>query len=72
MLLKVLHLLLKKKKNEIENIFLHDTGNNIKNLSSDSSDTCKLQLLLQKGGIIENKEFIFNRWSNNFFIKNEG
>ena len=29
----------KKKDNEIENVFLHDTSNNLKNLTSNSENT---------------------------------
>jgi lipopolysaccharide export system permease protein len=44
----------KKEKNVIENIFLHDTGNNIKNLSSDTSDTSSTTIISKKG-IVENR-----------------
>ena len=43
-----------KINNEIKNIFLHDNGNNLKNLSSNFPTVSLLQLL-QKG-IIENKK----------------
>ena len=44
----------KKEKNEIENIFLHDTGNNIKNLSSDTSDTSSTTIISKKG-VVDNR-----------------
>lgn len=50
----------KKINNEIENIFLHDKGNNLKNLSSNISDTNETIIIANKG-LVENKRmFLFN------------
>ena len=58
--LKVSHLLQKKIKNEIENIFLHDEGNNLKNLSSNISDTASTTVVAEKGIVGERKIFLIN------------
>tara|TARA_Y100001958_G_C21157409_1_gene492121 strand:- start:107 stop:1231 length:1125 start_codon:yes stop_codon:yes gene_type:complete len=50
----------KKFKNEIEHIFLHDTGKNIKNLSSDSSDFTTTTIIADKGMIDKRKMILFN------------
>ena len=63
-LLKDLHLLLKKKNNELQNIFLHDKGNNLRNLSSNASDTFETTIISENGIIDEKNDFI--QWSNNF------
>ncbi len=44
----------KKINNEIQNIFLHDTGNNLKNFSSNVKDSSNVTILAEKG-IVENK-----------------
>tara|TARA_B100001063_G_scaffold216492_1_gene218231 strand:- start:13242 stop:14369 length:1128 start_codon:yes stop_codon:yes gene_type:complete len=50
----------KKLNNELQNIFLYDKGNNLKNLSSNSSKT-KDTTILAKTGLIEKKKlFLFN------------
>ncbi len=47
----------KKVNNQIKNIFIHDTGNNLKNLSPDVSETSN-NTILAKNGIIENKKLL--------------
>ena len=44
----------KKIDNEIQNVFLHDTGKNLKNLSADISDARSTTIFAEKG-IVENK-----------------
>ena len=39
----------KKKNNEIQNVFLHDTANNLKGLSSDSVNTKSITIIAAKG-----------------------
>lgn len=46
-----------KKENLIKNIFIHDTGNNIKNLSADVSGT-NYNTILAKNGVIEDKKLL--------------
>ena len=49
-----------KKNNELKNIFLHDNGNNLKNLSSNSSKI-KSTTIIAKNGLIEKKKmFLLN------------
>ncbi len=50
----------KKINNEVENIFLHDTGNNLKNLSSNVSNTTSTTVIAEKGIIDERKMILFN------------
>ena len=38
-----------KKDNEIENVFLHDTSNNLKNLTSNSENTVSTTVIAKKG-----------------------
>ena len=45
----------RKKNTEIENVFLHDVANNLKNLSSDSENT-KSTTVIAKKGIVEKKK----------------
>ena len=47
----------KKINNEIKNIFIHDTGNNLKNLSPDSNNVSN-NTIIAKSGIIENKKIL--------------
>ena len=47
----------KKINNQIQNIFIHDTGNNLKNLSPDVSETTN-NTILAKSGMIENKKIL--------------
>tara|TARA_B100001057_G_scaffold292721_1_gene292795 strand:- start:1569 stop:2696 length:1128 start_codon:yes stop_codon:yes gene_type:complete len=50
----------KKINNELQNIFLYDKGNNLRNLSSNSSKT-KATTIISKTGLIEkNRLFLFN------------
>ena len=50
----------KKMDNEIQNVFLHDTGNNLKNFSSNISNSKSITILADKG-IVENKSlFLIN------------
>ena len=50
----------KKKNNEIKNIFMHDKGNNLSNLSSNSSKTKETTIIAESGLIENNKMFLFN------------
>ncbi len=50
----------KKFNNEIQDIFLHDKGNNLKNLSSNISETTETTILAKSGIIEEKKMFLFN------------
>jgi lipopolysaccharide export LptBFGC system permease protein LptF len=45
----------KKKDTEIENVFLHDTANNLKGLSSDSSNTSSTTVIAKKGVVDKRK-----------------
>ena len=47
----------KKNEDQLENIFLHDKGNNLKNLSSNSSDT-KDTTIIAKSGLVEKKKLV--------------
>ena len=50
----------KKLNNEIQNIFLHDKGNNLKNLSSNVNNTNEITIIAKSGVINEKKMFLFN------------
>ncbi len=50
----------RKVNNEIQNIFLHDVGSNLKNLSSNVSDIYSTTVLAEKGIIESRKMFLFN------------
>ena len=50
----------KKKNNEIENVFLHDTANNLKGLSSDSVNTKSITVIAAKGIVKNRKVSLFN------------
>ena len=58
----------KKFDNEIKNIFLHDTGNNLKNLSSNTKKNYDNIIIAEK--IISNggKKDVFFQWTN-YFLK---
>ena len=59
--LKVLPFIVKKKfNNEIENIFLHDTGNNLKNLSANTKNVSSITVIARKGVVEERKLFLFD------------
>mgnify|MGYP001171690095 FL=1 len=45
----------KKKDMEIENVFLHDTANNLKNLSANSENTSSTTVIAKKGLVDKNK-----------------
>ena len=47
----------KKINNQIHNIFIHDEGNNLKNLSSDVNDLAN-NTILAKNGLIEDKKLL--------------
>tara|TARA_B110000211_G_scaffold217230_1_gene260923 strand:+ start:139 stop:1263 length:1125 start_codon:yes stop_codon:yes gene_type:complete len=50
----------KRFNNEIQNIFLHDKGNNLKNLSSNSTKTSSTTITAENGIINDKKMFLFN------------
>ena len=50
----------RKVDNEIENVFLYDKGNNIKNLSSNSSEINTTSIIAKNGIIYEKKLLLFN------------
>ena len=50
----------KKRGNEIKNIFLNDKGNNLKSLSSNSSDTKSTTIIAESGMIDQKKIFLIN------------
>ena len=50
----------KKIDNEIQQIFLHDKGNNLKNLSSNVSEIYETTVLAENGVVESKKMFLFN------------
>ena len=50
----------KKIDNEIQNIFLHDKGNNIKNLSTNASEIKETTIIAENGIVEKKKMFLFN------------
>ena len=50
----------KKFNNELQNIFLHDKGNNLKNLSSNISETSSTTIIAESGIIDIKKMILFN------------
>ncbi len=50
----------KKIDNEIKNIFLHDTGKNLKNLSPNISNDLNTTVVAEKGIVKDRKMFLFN------------
>ena len=50
----------KKINNEVGNIFLHDTGNNLKNLSTNSDNTKETTIIAENGLINKNRMILFN------------
>lgn len=50
----------KKTTNELKNIFLYDNGNNLKNLSADSSKSGSVVIIAKKGIIDKTNLFLFN------------
>ena len=49
----------KKLNNEIENVFIHDQGNNLKSLSSNISDTSSTTIIAKKGIFKEKNQLYF-------------
>ena len=49
-----------KSNNELKNIFLHDEGDNIKNLSSNISKTQTTTIIAKNGMVEKKKMFLFN------------
>ena len=49
-----------KNNNELKNIFLHDKGDNIKNLSSNISKTQTTTIIAKNGMVEKKKMFLFN------------
>ena len=50
----------KKVDNEIEGIFLHDTGNNLKNLSSNTIDVSSTTIVAEKGIVDKRNLYLLN------------
>ena len=50
----------KKINNELRNIFLHDKGGNLKNLSSNISDATSTTIIAQNGVVSKKKMFLLN------------
>lgn len=50
----------RKINNEIENIFLHDKGNNLKNLTSDNTSVSDIAIIAKKGLVQERTLFLMN------------
>ena len=50
----------KKFKNEIQNVFIHDKSNTLKNLTSDKSNKSSTTILAKKGIVGEKKMVLFN------------
>ena len=57
----------KKIENELQNVFLQDTGSHFKNLSSNIAKNLKTNIVAQKGIIKEKNNFV--KWSDHFFKK---
>ena len=50
----------KKINNEVKNIFLHDKGNNLKNLSSNDSNVTDVTIIAREGIVQEREMFLLN------------
>ena len=50
----------RKVNNELKNIFLHDTGNNLKNLTSDNSEASDVSIFAKKGYVADRDIFLIN------------
>ena len=50
----------KKFKNEIKNVFIHDKGNTLKNITTDQSDSSSTTIVANEGIIEEKKMVLFN------------
>jgi lipopolysaccharide export system permease protein len=50
----------KKFKNEIKNVFIHDNGNTLKNITTNQSDSSSTTIIANEGIIEEKKMVLFN------------
>ncbi len=50
----------KKVNNEVKNIFLHDKGNNLKNLSSNNTDVSDVSIFAKEGFVKDRDIFLIN------------
>ena len=50
----------KKQDNKLQNIFLHDKGDNLKNLSSNTSEISETTITAENGLLEEKKMYLFN------------
>ena len=50
----------KKSKNEVQNIFLHDSGNKLKSLSSNNAGIDSTTIIAEKGYVDKKKFYLFN------------
>ena len=50
----------KKFNNEIKNVFLHDKGNNLKNLTSSSDDVVDVTVVAQEGIVLDREMVLMN------------
>ena len=46
-----------KKQNEVRDVFIHDKGDNLKNLSSNTKDTSSVTIVA-KNGLIDKKTLL--------------
>ena len=51
---------MKKKNNELKNIFLHDRGNNLKGLSSNIKKSSSTTIIAKSGIVEKRKMFLFS------------
>ena len=51
---------MKKIGNEVQNIFLYDSGNNLKNLSTNTEEATDLTIIAQSGLVDKKKIFLLN------------
>ena len=51
--------IVEKVNNELKNIFLNDKGNNLRNLSSNATETNETTIIAENG-IIEEKNYIYS------------
>ena len=50
----------KKINNEVQNIFLHDKGGNLKNLTSNNSDIAEVTIIAKEGIVRDREMFLIN------------
>ena len=50
----------KKFKNQIKNVFIHDSANTLKNLTSDNPDESTTTIVAKEGIVEEKKMILFN------------